>query len=79
MSKLFVATNNKHKLEEMKDIFNSLNYNVELVCPKDFNDTTEPLEDGLSFKENAYIKEYIENNMKAEKTIKFIVDNAKIK
>ena len=28
---------------------------------------------------NEYIKEYIENNMKFEKAIKFIVDNAKIK
>lgn len=28
---------------------------------------------------NEYIKEYIENNMKVEKAIEFIVNNAKIK
>ena len=28
---------------------------------------------------NEYVKEYIENNMKFEKAIKFIVDNAKFK
>lgn len=54
--KLMVATNNAHKLEEMKDIFNSLDFDVDLISPNSFNDHTEPLEDGLSFKENAYIK-----------------------
>lgn len=56
MNKLFIATNNNHKLEEMNDIFKSLNFDVEIVSPKTFNDYTEPLEDGLTFKENAYIK-----------------------
>lgn len=56
MNELLVATNNAHKLSEIKDIFNSLNFNVNLKSPSDFNDHTEPLEDGLNFKENAYIK-----------------------
>lgn len=56
MNKLMVATNNAHKLEEINDIFKSLNFNVELVSPNSFNDHTEPIEDGLTFKDNAYIK-----------------------
>lgn len=56
MKELLVATYNNHKLEEIKDIFNSLSFEVELKSPKDFGDNVEPLEDGLTFKENAYIK-----------------------
>lgn len=56
MNKLLVATNNPHKLLEIKDIFDSLNFHVELISPSDFNDHTEPLEDGLTFEENSYIK-----------------------
>lgn len=56
MKELLVATNNNHKLEEMKDIFNSLSFDVKLISPKDFNDHEEPIEDGLTFKDNAYIK-----------------------
>lgn len=56
MKELLVATNNNHKIEEMKDIFNSLSFDVKLISPKDFNDHTEPIEDGLTFKDNAYIK-----------------------
>lgn len=56
MKELLVATNNKHKLEEMNDIFKSLNFNVKLISPSDFGDHTEPIEDGLNFKENSYIK-----------------------
>lgn len=56
MKEILVATNNNHKLEEMKDIFNSLSFDVKLISPKDFNDHTEPIEDGLTFKDNAYIK-----------------------
>lgn len=40
---------------------------------KNYGKTSEELQ------QNEYIKEYIENNMKVEKAIKFIVDNAKIK
>ena len=54
--KLMIATNNSHKLEEFKAIFKDLNYDVDIVCPKDFGSTSEPLEDGLTFEENAYIK-----------------------
>ena len=56
MKELFIATNNPHKTEEIKEILKSRNFNVDLLCPKDFNDRSEPVEDGNSYKENAYIK-----------------------
>ena len=56
MNKLFVATNNKHKIEEIDSILKNININIELLCPNDFNDHDEPIENGLSYKENAYIK-----------------------
>ena len=40
---------------------------------KNYNKTEEEM------KENSYLKEYITENMKVEKAIKFIIDNAKIK
>lgn len=56
MNKLFIASNNKHKIEEIKDILNRNNVEIDLVCPRDFNHNEEPEEDGKTFKENAYIK-----------------------
>lgn len=56
MDKLFVATNNSHKLKEIRDILNDFNIQFDLVCPKDFNLNQEPIEDGLTFEENAFIK-----------------------
>lgn len=54
--KLLIATNNDHKLLEFKAIFDDLNFDVDIVSPKDLGDSAEPLEDGLTFEENAYIK-----------------------
>lgn len=51
-----VATGNDHKIEEFKAILNNLGVNVELISPKDFNDDSEPVEDGNSYQENSYIK-----------------------
>ena len=56
MDKIFVATNNNHKLEEIRDILKAFNVDAKLYCPKDFGITLEPVEDGLSFEENALIK-----------------------
>ena len=56
MEKLFIASNNAHKISEIKDILNRNGFNTEVFCPKDFNDKDEPIEDGLTFEENAYIK-----------------------
>lgn len=56
MKKIFVATNNVNKLEEIKDILNDFKVEVELLCTKDFNLKDEPIEDGLNFEDNALIK-----------------------
>lgn len=51
MKKLFVATNNASKLQELRD---HLNFYT-LVTPNDFN-SYEPQENGVTFQENALIK-----------------------
>lgn len=56
MKKLFIATNNKNKVYEFKLIFDELNLEYELLTPSDFNDSSEPVEDGKTFEENAIIK-----------------------
>ena len=56
MKKLFIATGNKHKLEEIDDILKRNGVEVELLTPKDFDIKEEPIEDGTTFEENAYKK-----------------------
>ena len=56
MEKLFVATSNAHKLEEIKEILKLYGIERELACPASFDDHDEPVEDGKSFKDNALIK-----------------------
>lgn len=56
MKKLFVATSNAHKLEEIREILKLYGIERELVCPASFDDHDEPIEDGKSFKDNALIK-----------------------
>lgn len=56
MRKLFIASNNAHKIEEIRDILNRNGIRIETVCPKDLGLTGEPEEDGKTFADNAYIK-----------------------
>lgn len=56
MEKLFVATSNAHKLEEIREILKLYGIERELVCPASFDDHDEPVEDDKSFKDNALIK-----------------------
>ena len=57
MKKLFIASSNGHKLEEIRDILKRNNVNdIEIVCPKDLLITEEPDENGTTFEENAFIK-----------------------
>ena len=59
MKKILIATSNKHKVSEVKDILDSLNFKCELVTPDILakgRDIGEPIEDGNSFKENSYKK-----------------------
>lgn len=55
--KLMIATNNRHKLIEIKDILSHLNCkDIQLLCAEDFSKSIYPDESGLSYKENAEIK-----------------------
>lgn len=59
MKKILIATSNAHKVSEVKDILASLNFDVDLVTPKQMaegKDLGEPIEDGNTFKENSYKK-----------------------
>ena len=56
MKDLFIATNNKHKLEEINAIFKINNFNINILTPRDFDDYSDPIEDGFTYEENAYIK-----------------------
>lgn len=50
---IILATTNPHKLEEIKDIAKQLNFDLKLI-DSNFN----PIENGSTFRENAYIKAY---------------------
>lgn len=52
--KICVATNNDHKMGELKDIFKD--YAVELYSLKDLNIDVNPDENGKNYAENAFIK-----------------------
>ncbi len=55
--KLIVATNNKHKLSEINQILDLLQYNnIELLCSADFGKKIIPQETGTTYFENAEIK-----------------------
>lgn len=54
MKKILIASQNQHKIKELKTIFQSKD--IELISLKDLNDTTDVQETGSSFFENAMIK-----------------------
>lgn len=54
MRKILIATGNKHKFNEFKELFKQ--FDIELLSLKDFNDHDEVVEDGEDFKANALIK-----------------------
>lgn len=60
MKKLIFASNNQHKLREVRQIFDK----YEVLSLRDIGFTGEIVEDGLSFQENAFIK--------AEAVMKFV-------
>ena len=57
MEKLFVATSNAHKLQEIKDILKLYGIERELVCPASFDNPDDIVEDGNSFQEHALLKD----------------------
>ena len=55
--KILIGTNNLHKLEEFKKIFEVENIDIEILSLKDMLFKVEdPIEDGKTFAENAMIK-----------------------
>ena len=56
MKTIFIASNNAHKIYEIGEILERNGIKVHLLCPKDFDDHDEPVEDGTTYYENAYIK-----------------------
>lgn len=56
MKEILVATANKNKIYEIKDILKNLNFDIDIKSIDDFDIKEEPIEDGLTFEENALIK-----------------------
>lgn len=56
MIKIIVASNNQHKISEIKSIFNDNYQKYEILSLKDANILSNPDETGSTFKENALIK-----------------------
>ena len=52
--KLILASNNAHKLEELRAILSSLG--MEVISQKELGLNLEPEETGTTFEENSYIK-----------------------
>ena len=56
IEKVLLATNNLHKVEEIKSIFSQANLLIELITPDQLNNPPEVVEDGATFSENALKK-----------------------
>lgn len=54
--KLVLASNNKHKIEEIKSILSKNGIDAEVLSLSEIGYTDEIIEDGVSFEENALIK-----------------------
>jgi XTP/dITP diphosphohydrolase len=63
MKKIVLATRNKDKVKEIKNIFKMLKFdNIDLLCVNDFANVPEVEEDGKTLKENAIKKAKIVGN-----------------
>ena len=54
--KLVLASNNKHKIDEIKSILEKSNVTADVLSLNDIGYTNEIIEDGTTFEENALIK-----------------------
>ena len=66
MKKLIFASNNQHKLKEVRQIFDK----YEILSLRDIGFTEEIIEDGLSFQENAFVK--------CEAVMKYVKEKTKL-
>lgn len=67
MKKIIVASNNKHKIDEIKNIFSDINVEIKSLKDEDIN--IDVVEDGSTFEENSMKKAkeialYLKNNNK---------------
>ena len=67
MKKIIVASNNKHKIDEIKNIFSDINVEIKSLKDEDIN--IDVVEDGSTFEENSMKKGkeialYLKNNNK---------------
>ena len=69
MEKIVLATNNKHKLKEFREILSD----YEVLCLKDIEFDEEIIEDGNSFVENAFIKTDSVSKFLKNKGLNYIV------
>ncbi len=53
--KIVLASSNKHKVQEINDIVQTLGLNIEFILPPE---NFDPIENGTTFEENSYIKAY---------------------
>lgn len=74
MRKIVVASNNKHKIEEIKSILKDLN--IEVLSLNDVGITIEVEETGSTFMENAYIKAREIFNLLREKDYSVLADDS---
>lgn len=55
--KILIATNNSHKIKEIKEIISKkINFNIDFFTPADLKINIDPKETGTTFAENAKIK-----------------------
>ena len=69
MKKIVVASNNSHKIKEIKEILNG--YDILSLKDIDFND--DIVEDGSSFEENSLIKARTVHNFLKSKNLDYLV------
>lgn len=67
--KIIIATQNPHKVEEIKEIANLYGYNNIEFLPIDKSLNFDPIEDGKTFEENSLIKAREANKLTGEYTL----------
>lgn len=67
--KIIIATQNPHKVEEIRDIANLFNIHGIGFCPIDKSLNFNPVEDGKTFEENSIIKAKEANRLTKEYTL----------
>ena len=67
--KIIIATQNPHKVEEIKEIAKLFNFDKAEFLPIDKSLDFNPVENGVTFEENSYIKAKEANRLTGEFTL----------